>query len=266
MPIAKNIRRHYVAAGMRRQGRVKWGGRFKKRNKNKPEIVHTRQAFPDEIVTTLSYVDEKHLASSTFGDWVFKANSLYDPDFSVILNPQPYYYDQLSAVYANYEVLSSHVTLEIVNQSTTDNVYLVSTFTNQNPVGLLYAQLQETPYAKTRVIGPSVGKGITTWGHGISYTKLIGQKDIKQKDDQIGKLGGLGIGTDPADLIYFCLAAFSVDGLTNLNLYCRARWKFKVRVFNREISALSLGAGMTGATGPYVVSTGDTGGSMLQLR
>jgi len=66
--------------------------------------------FPDSLVVRLKY-NEVYTLTSTAGSiakQVFRANSLFDPDFTNV-GHQPMYYDQLSALYANYTVLGSKI-------------------------------------------------------------------------------------------------------------------------------------------------------------
>lgn len=66
--------------------------------------------FPNSINVRLRYSDVITLTSTagSLAKHVFRANSLFDPDFTAA-GHQPMYFDQLAALYANYVVLGSKI-------------------------------------------------------------------------------------------------------------------------------------------------------------
>lgn len=77
--------------------------------------------FPDKLKTKLLYCDVITMSSAlgAVADWVYRMNSLYDPDYTST-GHQPQWYDQLSAVYDHYRVLGSKITARIVPTKTVD--------------------------------------------------------------------------------------------------------------------------------------------------
>lgn len=73
--------------------------------------------FPDELVTTMRYSDIITLTSAAGAvtSNVFRMGSLFDPD-STGTGHQPYYFDQLSALYNNYVVLKSTLKVQFALQ------------------------------------------------------------------------------------------------------------------------------------------------------
>lgn len=70
-----------------------------------------RYAFPEEMVTTLRYVDNITLSVSlTPSGNIFRMNSLYDPDFTGV-GHQPLYFDQLTPIYSRFSTISSKATV-----------------------------------------------------------------------------------------------------------------------------------------------------------
>lgn len=67
--------------------------------------------FPETLVTTLRYADVYTLTSTAqaVAKQVFRMNSCFDPDFTGT-GHQPYYFDQLAAVYGGYCVIGSKLT------------------------------------------------------------------------------------------------------------------------------------------------------------
>lgn len=89
---------------------------------SKTDAISTRQklsvsrgifGFPDEFTTRLRYCDVYTLTSSSnaIAKQYMRMNSLFDPD-QTGTGHQPYYFDQLAALYGRYHVLGSKMTAE----------------------------------------------------------------------------------------------------------------------------------------------------------
>lgn len=107
-----------TTAGSRRSGtkRVSYGTTTKtpKSKIARPiRIGFSKQSFPPQLKNTLKYCSESLTIStnaSGLGSHIFSANGLYDPDISGV-GHQPMYFDQLTAIYNHYCVLSSRITV-----------------------------------------------------------------------------------------------------------------------------------------------------------
>lgn len=77
--------------------------------------------FPDRVKTKMIYADVITLTSTlgSVADYVFRMNSLFDPDFTGT-GHQPQWFDQFSAVYTNYRVLGSKITCRFVPTNIND--------------------------------------------------------------------------------------------------------------------------------------------------
>ena len=107
-------------------------GKNQHRNRGKNRLYNTRRApnpkmtslslkrgigFPDRYTTTLSYSTYVKLDTASSGlpvKYVFRGNSLHDPDFTGT-GQQPGYYDALAALYAHWMVWGSKITVHIIN-------------------------------------------------------------------------------------------------------------------------------------------------------
>lgn len=81
--------------------------------KAKLSISRGVYGLPDEFTTRLRYVDVYTLTSTSgaIGKQVMRMNGLFDPDFTGT-GHQPYYFDQLAALYGRYQVMGSKLTAE----------------------------------------------------------------------------------------------------------------------------------------------------------
>lgn len=84
-------------------------------------ITKTPFGFPDILETTLVYGDHV-LLSSSVGNLIpnkyYNMNGLYDPD-PALGGGQPYWFDQLSAVYSRYSVIGAKITVDFTHSNPT---------------------------------------------------------------------------------------------------------------------------------------------------
>lgn len=90
------------------------------------------QTFPKVLFTKLRYNDTDFSVSTTSGagyqaSYKFRGNSVYDPD-ATGAGSQPYYFDQLAAVYTKYKVLASAIKVYMYTTSTSSAVPLIRSF------------------------------------------------------------------------------------------------------------------------------------------
>lgn len=84
-------------------------------------ITKTNFGFPDILETTLVYADHILLSSSAgnlLPNKYYNMNGLYDPD-PALGGGQPYWFDQLSAVYSRYAVIGSKITVDFTHSNPT---------------------------------------------------------------------------------------------------------------------------------------------------
>lgn len=95
--------------------------------------LRTKLVFTETVLLNSS-------SSVPFVTHTFRANSLYDPDFTGVLGHQPYRFDQLAAIYGRYEVLSSKCRVQFATGEKT----LTTTTTGPWHVGVVCSS-QATP-------------------------------------------------------------------------------------------------------------------------
>lgn len=76
--------------------------------------------FPNSIITKLRYCDQVRVTSTAgaVNGYVFAANGIFDPDISAT-GHQPLFRDQFAAVYDQYTVIGSKITVTMTNLSAT---------------------------------------------------------------------------------------------------------------------------------------------------
>lgn len=107
-----------------RRGRNRRRALMNKRRRKRRVPRPLTLGFPKSKLTKLRYVDQILLNPSTAGSIAtnyFRANSAYDPDFT-LGGHQPLFYDQFAVAYDHYTVLGSKITVKPMPSSTTSPV------------------------------------------------------------------------------------------------------------------------------------------------
>lgn len=200
--------------------------------KRKPKFVERSSiprlltgGFPQNTVVKLRYSEEFILNPGVPGvdNYFFRANSLYDPDYTAILGHQPLYYNQWSPMYKRYTVLGSKITMmyvpslsssvvpltygvslqkESINPYFDPNTYIEATLSKVGGVAGGYPQSMAPTGKMPRVVQKYSAKAY----HGV--------KDVKDNKELSGLMGDLGTGSDPTTLAYFNCWAISNNGNT----------------------------------------------------
>lgn len=90
--------------------------------------VSLGKGFPKTVECTHLYHDNVPLLQSNtgaVGRYVFSCNGMYDPDYTGT-GHQPYYFDQLSAIYNHYTVIGSKIKVSVVGAASTTAAFRVS--------------------------------------------------------------------------------------------------------------------------------------------
>lgn len=162
---------------------------------------------------------------------VFRANSIYDPDYSGV-GSQPYGYDQMAALYGKYDVLSSTINV-IWNPATLTNQarYHFKIFrASQDNLGVL-------SLTDTNDLIEAPGSNLATLGHvdENAIRQFSVAKMTYKKSDLFDKSvdTSAAVSTNPTAAAsgYFIVCAFPVGGGTTSpgNTEFRVRMTFKVK-------------------------------------
>lgn len=148
------------------------------------------QVFPTSVVKNLIYCDQIQLSSSAatnqFGTrTAYRLNSLFDPDLdNVGTNHQPYFWDQISGLYAYYRVYEVAWEITFTNPSTV-NVFVGAIITPSADTftitGKQHYQIREKPGAVSNALPDAGTRSYTISGtqkiwdiEGIPYQNWIG--------------------------------------------------------------------------------------------
>lgn len=95
-------------------------------------LGHSLTPFPKTRMVKLRYVKQITMDAGTGSttSYGFRSNDLYDPDYSSGTTPpdQPYYFDQLMAMYQKFTVVGSKITVMPFGATTSGHYYVVGLY------------------------------------------------------------------------------------------------------------------------------------------
>jgi len=156
---------------------------------------------------------DSHILTSTTGtvstDYVYRANDMYDP-YAGVGGNQPRGFDQYMAMFRNFAVLGSKVTINVGygQASATSNDMLVAIVTQDGSTSITNKNtIRESPRLRYRMCTASNGR--TSLSSTYSF-KINGVKDVIDND----KLWGTS-SSSPTEQWYYHVVAYQPDGNTD---------------------------------------------------
>lgn len=121
-------------------------------------FVRTGKGFPKKLLMTHTYCDVFNYNTGAAGVLTvrqFRANGMFDPDITGT-GHQPYYFDQMSAVYDHYTVIGSRIILRVLKSDNTQYPTTVGIFVNDDStVTPSITGLLEHPSSVHTIVGNS---------------------------------------------------------------------------------------------------------------
>lgn len=190
---------------MQQKMRRKRNWKKKKEFRNKATLNRTVAAFGKgawspfsrQYATKLKYSTIVNISGTVLRsrDHVFRANQLYDPDFTGT-GHQPRFFDQLAAIYRVYRVMGSKIRVQYVPTTpatTSQNVslFVIPSSTVTSLSDSEYRDLSELPLSKTRFA--NFYNTQLTINHYMSTALAQGVQSnvVKTADDYIGTVDGV---------------------------------------------------------------------------
>ncbi len=132
-------------------------GRRTESKSTRPGMVISRQlGFPDSMRVKLRYSDKIEFNTVGLANFIFRMNSLFDPQFS-IGGHQPMAFDQLSALYDKYFVYGCSMKATWLNCSPTDGANVYAQWKDSSVTETVETSLRERPWVKRASLSPNVG-------------------------------------------------------------------------------------------------------------
>lgn len=182
----------------------------KNATRNRSTVV-AGKGFPKKMVMTHKYSEIAQITSATgnVGIYQYRANGMYDPNITGT-GHQPYYFDQMSALYDHYTVIGSKILIKATPLSTLTNPMLIACYKNDDatvtPTKMSdYIEQSESSWALFPVDSCSPATLNMSWSAKQTFGGSVLGND---------NLQGTG-SSDPTEQTVYTIAVQSTDGLTN---------------------------------------------------
>lgn len=192
----------------------------------------TGSIVSDRFFTKLRYTDVRKLntASTPYNDYVYRGNSLYDPDFTGA-GAQPQGFDQWSAFYGQYRVFASKISVTFITNGTTQ-AQTIAIIPNLTSTGFADQVIAiESPYSRSSCIAANAGMGKQTLGNFMSVAKIWGvDKQTVQSDDLFRANTS---GSNPSNQFYWHVFCYDMGG-TEANCFIQTKIVYYCEFFDRN--------------------------------
>lgn len=205
--------------------------------------------FPRTMYTKFSYAEDFNLTNSTGGipsTYVFRANSLFDPNLTGV-GGQPRYYDTLcganntAAPYKNYLVQAAKITLTIFSRSDSVannpsyNGFISIRALQQNAPPLTREEMMEGTFMKRIPITNAQSGMPRRLSFYLPMKKIYGCKDVS---DDLQRYGAEYNG-NPIQECYFIVSMCPIGGATGASFDIMAKINFYTKLFSANDVASS---------------------------
>jgi len=173
------------------------------------------QGLPNQIICKFRYAEEINIDATTISAYVFRANSLYDPNYTGT-GHQPAPYDQMKLFYKKFKVIGSKITVRPTQKDTNYEQLCAYCGIINSKTGADYASysgvenILESKWGKRfKLVGAYTSKGAankadaayvsSTWSLKRDETRLASDNDFSHPS-----------ATNPTEARYFELVNMSV--------------------------------------------------------
>lgn len=180
-----------------------------------------------------TYVNTKQLDSVTgaIGNYLWCCNGMYDPDITGT-GHQPYYFDQMGAIYNHYTVIASRITVDFAPRSTDESVICVLSLNDDSTITpTVIDTLREMGSSKSLVLsyGAVRTRRLTL---GWSMKKGFGSAGTLANSLLRGDTGN-----NPSETQNFCVSIRSTDSASTTAVFATVKIEY-IAMWNelRDIS------------------------------
>lgn len=162
----------------------------------------------DATFTKMRYVKAYAVGQNGYAVWVWRGNSIYDPDYAVG-GGRPTGAQVYDPLYWKYTVLGSSIKMKVLNTGASVlKAMLRPQMASTTAAPGATSKLEELPDTRVKWIGNNVGgNDVRTIKHYASTKKQYAKKPL---DDEFnGDVGGLGIGSNPLNEWYWSAYLFN---------------------------------------------------------
>ncbi len=226
---------------MRSQGKKINGKRANKQISRRPRFAGptgktamVNQSFFDSLTVRLSYTDQtlvRKNTSSYQARWSYRANSVYDPDYTGT-GGQCSGFNEYAAMYYYYRVIRVHYDVQLSNlESFPILVALAPTSIDYVDAAL---DLSELPYGKKAILSAKGGQDRCRLRGSVSMTDVVGESTVLYSDNYSSQ-----VTTNPTFAAFLCVA-LNADGANTLTngVFASIRLQYDVTFYKKKQTAV----------------------------
>ncbi len=190
----------------------------------------------DRARTTLRYVTNGQidLSALNYGEKVFRANSLFDPDFSGV-GSQPLGFDQWAAFYGRYRVLRMRYKCTFAAPSSRLEAACTCLPNLNSATDSVFGDAIAEPYAKVKVYSPNGGFMPILSGE-VDIRKILGVSVAQFGEENFSA----SISSNPASVVWFHVRCETLSGGLSNVYYFLLELEFDCEFYARNELDLSL--------------------------
>lgn len=180
-------------------GKKKFRPNFKRRS----SIIRLPRALPAKMIVPMRYCTNLRLDASTGtpNQYTYSATSIYDPD-STGVGHQLYTHDQFEAIYKQYRVLKSKITVTYISNGTSSTGHQVCLLWRSDNGGTVgnFDTIRETKSAHYKLMADQSTKVSLTHGYNS-------KRHYPANYDKLNAL----FGVSPSEQVFYCVATTGVN-------------------------------------------------------
>jgi hypothetical protein len=163
--------------------------------------------FPDRLQTTLRYHTNGLLqsASGSVAQYVFRWNSIFDPDFTSA-GHQPLYHDTYGAIYDHYSVVSARAKIRFLARGVANTFMCVNTDDDTTP-SVTGDTLAEQSHGVHDILGYATGGGAS-----LTFNVSWDCKKVLGIDPYASQTYKTAFGSNPSEISTLCMTAIALGG------------------------------------------------------
>jgi hypothetical protein len=161
--------------------------------------------IPDSVTCELHYEDYfgASISSSDRATYVYRGNSLYDPDFTSV-GHQPRYFDTYSSLYTKYKVLGSTMHIDVMSLYPTASTVATLVPLTDIILPTTFYQVAELPRAKVSQLIPVSARWSNTITSSVSTSQILGITRGQLNDEDYSGTAS----TNPNSVWYWNIGVF----------------------------------------------------------
>jgi hypothetical protein len=188
----------------------------------------------DEFIAKLRYVYKASYTTGAYVEEIVRGNGAYDPEF-VVGGGQPQWWDQMSAIYQQYEAYATNIRVTFMQRSGGGGSAFLTTgvyphVESATAPGLSVAM--ERDYGRHTNFGPNTGgPNVQTIKRYMTTSRMYGVPQEMAKYDFDYSAAVTAV---PSNQWYYHIYAGTEDGITDVSVYITITVDYTIRFFARD--------------------------------